>query len=317
MTPGGDGWLRPLGRTGLEVTAVCVGGGPLGGMPAMFGEVPAERAVRLVQEVLASPIRFLDTANGYSDGESERRIGAGIAAAGGLPADFLVATKVDPRDGDYSGARVRASVAESRERLGIDELPLVHLHDPEFHDFAMMTAPGGAVETLVAMREAGEVGSIGLAGGDVRVMRRYLELDVFDVLLVHNRNTLVDRSADAIIDQAVERGLGVLNAAVYGGGALARQDGPVETYGYRPAKAPVVDAIRALRELCAEYGTDLATAALQFSLRDARVSSTIVGITRPERLPGLMEAAAADLPQEFWDRAEALCPPSELWLDAA
>ncbi|WP_345217139.1 aldo/keto reductase [Georgenia halophila] len=286
-------------------------------MPGLFGyDVSADQGVALVQEVLHSPIRFLDTANGYSDGESERRIGAGIAANGGLPEDFVIGTKVDAKGSNYSGARVRESVAESKERLGLDRLPLVHLHDPENHDFDMMTAPGGAVETLVAMRDAGEIGSIGLAGGDTRINARYFDLGVFDVLLVHNRLTLVDRSADALVERAAERGMGVLNAAVYGSGALARQEGPVGKYGYRPPSQPVEEAILGLRRLCAEYGTDIATAALQFSLRDPRVSSSIVGISKPERLEGVLAASATELPQEFWDRVEELCPAPECWLDA-
>ena len=139
-------WMRPLGSTGLQVSAVCAGGAPLGSMPENFGyEVSYDDGVSLVGHILDSPIRMLDTANGYSGGESERRIGAGIAAFGGLPADFVVATKVDARNGDYSGKRVRASVAESKERLGLDVLPLVYLHDPEHFDFAEMSKPGGAV----------------------------------------------------------------------------------------------------------------------------------------------------------------------------
>ena len=124
-SPSSADWMRPLGSTGLQVSAVCAGGAPLGSMPENFGyEVSYADGVALVGHILDSPIRMLDTANGYSGGESERRIGAGIAAFGGLPADFLVATKVDARNGDYSGERVRASVAESKERLGLDFLAL-------------------------------------------------------------------------------------------------------------------------------------------------------------------------------------------------
>lgn len=318
LTPDDEAWRRPLGRTGLTVTAVCVGGAPLGSMPQNFGyEVAREDAVELVQEVLRSPLRFLDTANGYSGGESERRIGAGIAAFGGLPDDVVVATKVDPAGGDYSGARVRASVAESRERLGLPDLPLVHLHDPEFWPFEDLTAPGGAVETLVALRESGEVGSIGLAGGDVRVVGRYLDLGVFDVLLVHNRLTLVDRSADGLVDRAHAAGVAVVNAAIYGGGMLARQQPGEGTpmYGYRPAHPETVTAVAAMREVCARYGTDLPTAALQHSLRDDRVASTVVGISKKERLGQVLDGAAADLPEDLWQELAALTPPPEAWLD--
>jgi len=214
MSPMG-GWLRQLGDTGVTVSAVCVGGTPLGGVPENFGyDVAEEDAVSLVEAILDSPIRFLDTANGYSNGRSEERIGKGIRAHGRLPDDFIVANKVDAKGRDYSGKRVRASVRESKERLGLDSLPLVYLHDPEFHDFESMNAPGGAVETLFALRNEGEIGHVGLAGGDVHEMSRYLARSPFEVVLVHNRWTLVDHSAGPMIDQARERGAAVVNAAI-------------------------------------------------------------------------------------------------------
>ena len=317
MRVGGPGWVRTLGGTGLQVTAVCVGGAPLGGMPETFGyDVPQDEAVSLVEAVLASPIRVLDTSNGYSNGESERRIGLGIARFGGLPPDVLVVTKVDPRDGDFSGRRVRESVRESSERLGIDTLPLVHLHDPEFYDWDDLTSPGGAVDTLVRLREEGIITHIGVAGGDTRVLSRYLDLDVFEAVLVHNRLTLVDRSAEGLVQRATAQGLGVVNAAVYGGGILADPRAGSTQYGYREASPATLKAVRWMAELCSRWGTDLATAALQFSLRDPRVHFTVVGISKPRRLDGLLAAAGVELRQEFWDELETLVPDPENWLDA-
>lgn len=314
-TPATPDWFRTLGGTGLRVSALCFGGSPIGSMPRLYGhEVTDDVGVATVQAVLDSPIRTLDTSNGYGDGASERRIGAALAAAGSLPADVVVITKVDPRGDDYSGDRVRASVDESRRRLGIDVLPLVHLHDPENVDFAEMTRPGGAVDALVALKESGAVGAIGLAGGPVQEMARYLALGVFDALLVHNRWTLVDRSATALLDDAFARGMGVLNAAVYGGGILAGRD--QGTYGYRPAPPEVLDAVAAMQRVCAAHGTDLRTAALQFSLRDARFASTVVGMGRPERVAETLAAVSAELPDALWPELEALLPPEHAWLDA-
>ena len=239
-----------------------------------------------------------------------------LTAAGGLPPGYVVATKVDPEGGDYSGERVRRSVLESRSRLGLDHLPLVHLHDPEFHEFDDLTGPDGAVEALVELRDTGAVGAIGLAGGRVQEMARYLALGVFDVLLVHNRWTLVDRSAGAIIAEARSQGMGVLNAAVYGGGILARAPGGTASYGYRPAPPPLLEAVDEMRAVCARYGTDLRTAALQFSLRDERFAATIVGMSRPERVAQTLAAAAAVLPDDLFDELETLVPPSDTWLDA-
>lgn len=318
MVPGPDtDWLRPLGSTGLTVSAVCLGGAPLGSMPQNFGHEVAEAdAVELVRSVLDGPVTFIDTANGYSDGNSERRIGAAVAAHGGLPPGVVIATKVDPRDGDFSGARVRQSVRESRQRLGLAELPLVYLHDPELFAWETMTGPGGAVEALSALRADGEVGAIGLAGGHTPTVSRYLDLGVFDVVLVHNRWTLVDRGAEPVIGFAADHGIGVVNAAVYGGGILARQqDDGRRDYAYRPAAAETLSAVASIRQLCAEFDTDIATAALQFSLRDPRIASTVVGISRRERLPAVLQSASTTLADEFWDRLDRLTPPPAAWLD--
>ena len=312
-------WMRPLGSTGLQVSALCLGGGPLGSMPALFGqETPAERGVATVLAALDSPIRFIDTSNGYSDGESERRIGDALRRVGSLPDGVVVETKVDADGADYSGDRVRRSVEESMQRLGLDRLPMVHLHDPEFHDFGYVTQPGGAVDALVALKEQGVVGAIGLAGGDVHEIARYLALGVFDVLLVHNRWTLVDRSAGPLIAEAHRQGMGVLNAAVYGGGILAHQDaaGSPTSYGYRPASQPLLDAVESMRAVCARYGADLPTAALRFSVRDDGFASTIVGMSRPERVPVTVAAAQAALPDDLFAELETLLPAPEHWLDA-
>jgi D-threo-aldose 1-dehydrogenase len=285
-------------------------------MPENFGyEVAEEQAVDLVQSILGSGIRAIDTANGYSAGRSEQRIGAGIAQAGGLPHDFLIATKVDAKGRDYSGERVRQSVRESRERLGIDTLQLVYLHDPEFHDFDALTAPGGAVQTLVRLRDEGLIAHIGLAGGDVHQMARYLDTGVFEVLLVHNRWTLVDRSATELIERAAADGIAIVNAAIYGGGILARPHAGLKNYGYRPATTATLRAIEAMVVLCKRFETDISTAALQWSLRDPRIASTVVGFSKPERIPGLMSAAQTRLPDDFWSELHEFVPTIENWLD--
>lgn len=315
-TPSSPDWMRPLGSTGLTVSAVAAGGGPIGGMLELFGyDTPADQAVAVVADLLASPIRMIDTANGYSDGRSEERIGRALTAAGSAADGMLVATKVDARDGDYSGARVLASVDESRARLGMDHLPLVYLHDPEFHPEAGFDRPGGAIEALVGLRERGVVGHLGIAAGHVPTIDRLLDTGAFEVLLTHSRLTLLDRTADPLVDRARAEGLGVANAAVLGGGLLASRDAK-PLYGFRPAHPEVLAAAAALHDLADELGVALADAAVQHSLRDDRVDTTVVGFSKPERVPALLASLAAPVPDEFWVRAEALLPDPSLWLDA-
>ena len=108
--------------------------------------------------------------------------------------------------------------------------------------------------------------------------------------------------------------MGVLNAAIYGGGVLANPTGS-SRYGYTEAPQLVLDAVAAMNEVCLRNGTDLATAALQFSMRDPRVHSTVVGFTKPSRISTLMASAAAEPPPDLWIELETLVPPRSFWLD--
>ena len=178
---------RLLGRTGLSVSPVCIGTSPLASMPALYGyEVAQERAEATILAAFRSPFNFMDTSNNYGGGAAELRIGRALAVAGGLPPGFVLATKVDadPRTGDFSGERVRRSAAESLERLGLDQVPLMYLHDPEYHlTFAEAMAPGGPVGGLLDLRDRGLVGHLGIAGGPVGLMRDFIATDLFEVVL--------------------------------------------------------------------------------------------------------------------------------------
>jgi D-threo-aldose 1-dehydrogenase len=303
---------KPLGKTGLSVTPLCVGTSPLGNFPAQYGyEVGAEQAVATITRVLQGPITFIDTSNNYGEGESERRIGKAVAEAGGLPEGFVLATKVDPRPGsdDFSGERVRASVRESQERLGIERLQLVYLHDPERITFEDATAPGGAVEALVQLKEEGVVQHIGVAGGPIDLERRYVGLGIFDAVISHNRYTLVDQSASPLLDDAAAGGVAFVNAAPYGGGMLVRGPDAVPTYCYQPASDQTISRVRRMQAACEAKGVPLAAAALQFSLRDERVTSTIVGMSSPERVDQTIELAEWPIDDDLWAELMELAAP--------
>ena len=311
---------RPLGRTGLAVGPICIGTSPLASMSQLYGyEVPDARAVETVEAVFDSSIDFLDTANGYGrDGAAERRVGAAIAARGGLPQGLLLATKVDsdPVSGDFSGDRVRRSLEESLERLGVDRIELLHLHDPERIPFAQAVAPGGPVEALIRLRDEGRVGHLGVAGGPVDVMQAYLDTGEFEVVLTHNRYTLLDRSAEDLFVRAHAAGIGVLNAAPYGGGMLAKGPGVQSTYAYGERDDRVAEAARRMAVACADAGVPLAAAALQFSTQAPFIDSTVVGVSRPERVAETVQAARIDIPDDLWASLDRLVPPRSTWLDA-
>lgn len=310
-----SGWTRPLGRTGLQVSAICAGGGVLGSVPQIFGyEVSTDAASSLLSALFESPISFLDTSNGYAGGESEKRIGAALSARGGVPESFVVATKVDGRDGDYSGQRVRTSITESFDRLGMSSFPVLYLHDPEYYPDVDFFAPGGAVDTLVAAREDGRAEHLGVATGSIELAHRFLDTGEFEVLLMHSRYTLVDRSADELYDRAAAEGVGVVNAAVLGAGVLSRPQQDHTLYGYQPIKDGLLEAARRMEEAAAVEGIPLSTLAIQFSLRDSRIASTAIGFSKASRIAQTLEALDVEVPQHLWARIEELVPPREVWL---
>lgn len=308
-------WIRPLGRTNLPVSAICAGGGVLGSVPQIFGyEVTTDAASSLLSALFDSPISFLDTANGYAGGESEKRIGAALRDREGAPEGFVLATKVDGKDGDYSGQRVRASIAESSSRLGTDSFPVLHLHDPEYYPDVDFFAPGGAVEVLVAAREEGLAKHLGIATGSIDLAHQFLDTGEFDVLLMHSRYTLVDRSADVLYDRAAAEGVGIVNAAVLGAGVLARPQQDHTLYGYLPIKDSVLEAARRMEEAAEAEGIDLSTLAIQFSLQDPRIASTAIGFSKASRIAQTLDALSVEVPQRLWDQIEELVPPREAWL---
>lgn len=303
--------LRPFGKTGLQVTPVAVGLAPLGNMPETFGyEVSVDQAVATLHAIFDSPINFLDTAASYSDGESERRIGLVLREYGGVPDGYVLATKAD-RDihtGDFSGEQIRRSVERSLRLLGLERLRIVYLHDPEHTTFEHVMGRGGPLEVLHRFKEEGVIEHIGVAGGPIDLMIRYVETGVFDAVITHNRYTLLNRSAQPLLETAYRRGLAVVNAAPYGGGILARGPREFPRYSYLPASQDLLDRATRMETICRRAGVPLAAAALQFSLRDRRIVSTIVGVSRPERVEQLVDLARHPISDQMWAELEAVGP---------
>jgi D-threo-aldose 1-dehydrogenase len=300
---------RPLGSTGLQVTPICIGCAPLGSMPEDFAyEVPEERALATIRAFFASPFNFLDTAASYGDGESERRIGVVLHELGGLPPGFVLATKAD-RDlqtGVFTGAQMRRSVERSLRLLGLKQLQLVYLHDPEHISFEDAMQPGGPVEVLQQCKEEGLIAHLGVAGGPIDMMIRFVETGIFEAAISHNRFTLLNREAEPLWDVCTSWRVAAVNAAPYGSGILAKGPSTYPRYMYNKAASELLRRARQMEETCGRYGLPLAAAALQFSLRDARITSTIVGMTRPERLTETLMLAQQPVPDELWAELDVI-----------
>ena len=309
-----------FGPTGLQVTKLCWGMAALGDMPETFAyEVPTDQALATVRAIFTtrgraaqSPtVNFIDTAASYGDGESERRIGTVLRELGGLADGFVLATKADRnlQTGDFSGDQIRRSVERSVRLLGLDRLQIVYLHDPEHTTFQAAMAPGGPVEVLLDFKRQGVIEHVGVAGGPIPLMNQFVETGAFEAVISHNRYTLLNQAAAPLFDAAARRGMAILNAAPYGSGILAKGPDAYARYAYQDAPAEMVERTRRLAAECSQVGVPLAAAALQFSMRDPRVTSTIVGVSRPERIQQTLELARVEIPEELWPRLAEYAAP--------
>jgi len=297
-----------LGSTNLNVSKICFGTSGLGDMPNTYGySVDPERAHRTVEAIFDSRVNFMDTGRNYAD--SEQRIGDVIRARGGLPTGFVLSSKLD-RDMEtrhFDAARARRSLEESLKALSLDRIPLLHLHDPE-HTASIdeVTRPGGALPELFKMKEEGLCDAVGLAAGTVDVMMPMLKDWDFDALITHNRFTLVNRNAERMLEYAHSKGIAVLNAAPYAAGVLAKGTGTYKRYVYQEATDEVLAPVRRIEAICAKYDIPPGAAALQFSMRDPRVASTICGVSKPERVQQTIEWAGFPISDAAWAELKAV-----------
>ncbi len=230
-----------LGDTGLMVSELGFGGASVGNL---YSQLSDEDAGAVLDAAWDGGIRYYDTAPHYGLGLSERRIGK---ALGGRPRDqFVISTKVgrllvpnpnpkgsDLQSGgfdvpdtltrqlDYSRDGVLRSLEESLHRLGLDSVDIVYVHDPEDH---MEQALGEAIPALAELRDQGVVGAVGVGMNFVEPLRRVVADADVDVILVAGRWTLIDRSAEPLLADCIERGVAVIAAGAFNSGLLAQQD---------------------------------------------------------------------------------------------
>ncbi|HSR21958.1 MAG TPA: aldo/keto reductase, partial [Candidatus Eisenbacteria bacterium] len=197
-----------LGRTDLEVTRLGLGTAPLGGL---YRDVPDQQAAALLEAAWAAGLRLYDTAPLYGHGLSERRLGAALRSR---PRDELVlATKVgrllrgDPPGPvfDFSADGARRSLEESLERLGLDRVDVLHVHDPDdHHDEAL----AGACRALDGLRREGRIGAVGAGMNQWQMLARFGREAAFDCFLLAGRFTLLDQSGlDELLPLCLERGI--------------------------------------------------------------------------------------------------------------
>ena len=294
----------------LTISKICFGTSALGNMPDTYGyEVDPFQAEQTIQAILNSSINFMDTSRNYGMGRSEKLIGNVLKKMGGKPNDFVLATKID-RDMStdiLDAEAAKRSFDESVTALGTDKLDILHLHDPEHcHNISDVIKSGGALDTMFNLKAQGLVKLVGLAMGSIELMQEIIPNWPFDVLINHNRYTLLNRQADKLFDLAYEKGIKIFNAAPFCGGVLAKGSERSNRLVYQEVTKKDLLPIIEIEKICSTFQIPLGAAALQFSLRDKRISSTIIGITKKERISQTLDWANTPIPEEAWSKLLSL-----------
>jgi D-threo-aldose 1-dehydrogenase len=309
---------REIGRTGVGVTVLGFGGSTVGNLYRPVDDDTADAAVAAAWD---RGIRYFDTAPHYGLGLSERRLGRALQ---GRPRDeYTLSTKVgrllapnpSPTGSDletggfavpddlmrvrsYSRDGVLRSIEASLDRLGLDRIDVVYVHDPEDH---MQPAIAEAVPALVELREQGVIGAVGAGMNYVEPLRRFVAETDVDVLMVAGRWTLVDQSAERLLEESVDAEVGIVAAAPFNSGLLARRE-PAEDamFDYDRAPADVLEAARACARVCEAHGTELPAAALQFPLHHQAVVSVVTGMRTPEHVDLNVSWMTTEIDERLW-----------------
>ena len=291
--------------TGVDVTELSFGTSSLGSMPDTYGyEVPQQRAQETLKRFFQGPVNMLDTSRNYAMGESEKRIGMAIKENGGWPEKFVLSTKID-RNMDtlvLDKKRTRESVEESLKALNVDSVDVLFLHDPEYvKDINDVTKKDGALDELFKIKEEGLAKAVGLAMGRIDIMFPILRKWDFDVIINHNRYTLLNREADEMYSYAYSKNISIFNAAPYAGGVLAKGPSNFKKITYQDATEEKLAPAREIEKVCKKYNVEMGAAALQFSMKDKRITSTICGVTSVNSIEKTLAWAETDIPEEFWN----------------
>jgi L-galactose dehydrogenase len=266
-----------LGKTGLVLSPVSLGASSLGG--GVFGPVSEQNAIRTVHLAIDLGVRLIDVAPFYGDTRAESVLGKALR---GISRDrYVLATKVGRYgDGefDFSAERVSRSVDESLMRLGVDHVDLIQAHDVEYGNLDQVRD-----ETIPALHRviaAGKARFLGATGYPLKSLHFLADQVHLDSVLSYNHLSLNDSSLRSMLPFFATKGIGVINAAALSQGLLTNHGTPP----WHSAPARIKEVCASVAEFVRGRGSDLAKLAIQFSVRQPGVATTLIGTADPHEL---------------------------------
>jgi D-threo-aldose 1-dehydrogenase len=318
---------RELGATGVEVSVFGFGGAGIGNL---YRELREEDAIAAVREAFTAGVRYFDTAPFYGFGLSELRIGAALAGAQPPP---VISTKIGrrlvptgPQDAsigregyfsprpfapvfDYGYDAVMRSHAESLERLKSPRVDILLCHDigrlthGDGHAARVREFLDGGYRALRELRQAGVVRAVGLGVNETEVCIELLERCELDCILLAGRYTLLEQPAlEALLPLCAAKHVSIICGGPFNSGILATgsRAGVNAHYNYAAPPPAVLDRVRRLEELCAEFGVPLQAAALQFPLAHPAVATVVAGCVHEAEVRSFAAMSSHSIPGEFW-----------------
>ena len=313
-----------IGSTDLKVTRLGFGSAPIGNLLKEVSEADAQGALK---SAFDAGVRYFDTAPFYGYGLSENRVGRALANKN--RDEFVISTKVgrlirpgrrtgtEVFDGDksfylanpkmccvldYGYDGVMRSHEDSLERLGLDRIDILHIHDPDDHfDWAV----NGAYKALDRLRSEGTIKAVSAGMNQWEMLSRFMDHGDFDCFLLAGRYSLLDQTAlPEFLPKCLERGVSVIAGGVFNSGLLATPK-PGKTFNYVAAPQELIDQALRIGRVCERHGVPLKAAALQFPLGHPAVACVLTGVRSAAQFQENERLFQQPIPNDMWRELKA------------
>ena len=307
---------KELGKTGMRISQLSLGASSLGGV---FHSLKEECGIEAVCTAVEKGINFIDVSPYYGHYKAETVLGKALKRID--RSKYYLSTKVGRygKDGvnlwDYSGRRAQESVSESMERLNVDYIDLINVHDIEFADLQQVCEE--TLPALVELRDKGMVGHVGITNLNLRHFKFVIDhvpAGTVESVLSFCHYTLNDDSLGDYLPYFEERGIGVINASPYSMGLLTRRGVP----DWHPAPAALVRLARKATEFCNERGVSIEKLAVQYALSNPHVASTLFSTTNPDNVLKTIEYASEAPDMEMIEEVRRIFLPGyrDTWVNS-
>lgn len=306
-------------RTGLEISQMGLGTATFGGLYTSMSQDQCDAVINCARD---NGITYIDTAPHYGKGVAERRLAHSLK--GRARSSFEISSKIgrllvptekeiDPdfldtdttltRIFDFSEGGVEKSFRSSLERMELESIDILFIHDPDNNADAAIRE---SFPALLKMRDKGIINAIGVGMNQSATPARLIKETDIDVVLIAGRYSLLDQRALAdLLPAALERGVDIIAAGVLNSGILAN---PVKgaTFDYAPASDEILAKAQRIKAVLDKEDIPLTAAALQFPLRHPAVKCVLIGCRSTDEILNNARNLDMDLPEDIWQKIAAV-----------